>query len=154
MRCSLHSPKRVFELNFYFPCVRPQAVSEQQAAVIGFPGNLDPSSVFDLRTVSKPAHRQRLLRSKGHLECGILANSYDHRFGELVKVIRVELGYICAKCSPISLHSKCHIKMVHLCNSLQYYLQQLVFLVCSGLLLRNGKRQSCHRCSSGSSACD
>lgn len=109
LRCCLHNPKWVFELNFYFPSVRPQAVSEQQAAVIGFPGNLDPSSVFDLRTVSKPAHRQRLLRSKGHLECGILANSYDHRFGELVKVIRVELGDVCAKCNPISLLGKYHI---------------------------------------------
>lgn len=106
LRCSLHNSKWVFELNFYFPCVRPQAVSEQQAAVIGFPGNLDPSSVFDLRAVSKPAHHQRLLGSKGHLESGILTNSYDHRFGELVKVIRVKLGHICAKHSPISLSTQ------------------------------------------------
>lgn len=126
LRRGLHSPEWVFELDFYFPRVCPQAVSEQQPAVIGFPHYLNSSSIFDLSAISKPIHHQRLLRRKGHLESSVLAQSYDHRFGELVQVVWVKFRYICVKHSLNQFDIHCCVNILYssTIEGSKLYLQQ------------------------------
>lgn len=94
LRGCLRGPKWTFKLNLNFPRVCPQAVPEEQPAVIGLPHNLYSSSIFDLDAIPRPVDNQSLLRGKGHFESGVLAHAHCQRLAELVKVVRVKFRYV------------------------------------------------------------
>ena len=93
-RFGLHRSVRGFHLDGDVSGVRAQAVSKHQTAVVGLPNHLHAPAVLQLHAVLEPSHLQGLLRSVGHLEAAVLTHPDDHRLGELVEVVGVELGYV------------------------------------------------------------
>ena len=75
--------------------VAPQAVSEQQAAVVGLLHDLGPGSVLQLHAVLKPPNHQAILGRVGHLEGGVLPHADDDGPGELMEIVGVKHGHVC-----------------------------------------------------------